>query len=90
MWVLGSSDPDRGYEKAVGWAEHYVELEAEEGNDTVSGIYGGEKRNVSIAIRRVGDDTAAAFVYVTSSIYRFPRSGRSPTTPTARARSARV
>jgi hypothetical protein len=38
MWVLGSSDPDHGYEKAVGWAEHYVELEAEEGNDTVSGI----------------------------------------------------
>jgi hypothetical protein len=70
MWVLGSSDPDHSYEKAVGWAEDYVELEAEEGNDTVSGIYAGEKRNVSIAIRQVGDDedTAAVFVYITSSI----------------------
>jgi hypothetical protein len=71
MWVLGSSGPDPpGYEKAVGWAEDYVELEAEEGNDTVSGIYAGEKRDVSIAIRQVGDDedTAAVFVYITSSI----------------------
>jgi hypothetical protein len=69
-WILGSSDPDHSYEKAVGWAENYVELEPEEGNDTVSGIYTDETRSVSIAIRQVGDDvdTAAFLIYITSSI----------------------
>lgn len=70
LWVLGSSDPDHSYEKAVSWAEDYVDLEAEEGNDTVSGIYTDKTRNVSIAIRQVGDDveTAAFLMYITSSI----------------------
>ena len=70
LWVLGSSDDDHAYEKAVGWAEDYVELEAEEGNDTVSGVYVGEDRNISIAIRQIGDDedTAAFLIYITSSI----------------------
>jgi hypothetical protein len=72
MWVLGSSDPDHSYEKAVSWAENYVELELEpeEGNDTVSGIHTDGTRSVSIAIRQVGDDveTAAFLIYITSSI----------------------
>jgi hypothetical protein len=50
-WLLGTSDPDHSYEKAVTWAEDYVELEAEVGNDTVSGIYTDDNRSVSIAIR---------------------------------------
>jgi hypothetical protein len=54
----------------VSWAENYVELEPEEGNDTVSGIYTDKTRSVSIAIRQVGDDveTAAFLIYITSSI----------------------
>lgn len=69
-WALGTSDPDHSYQKAVAWAEDYVDLEAEEGNDTVSGIYADEKRSVSIAIRQVGDDTDTAgfLIYLTSSI----------------------
>jgi hypothetical protein len=70
MWVLGSSDPDHSYEKAVSWAEYYVELEPEEGNDTVSDIYTDKARSVSIAFRQVGDDveTPAFLIYITSSI----------------------
>ena len=69
LWALGTSDKDHSYEKAVGWAENYVELVAEEGNDTVSGVYIGEDRNVDIAIRQVGDDvdTAGFIMYITSS-----------------------
>jgi hypothetical protein len=70
MWVLGTSDPDHSYERAVAWAEDYVELEADEDMDMVSGTYTDDDRSVTIDIRQAGDDieTAGFILYVTSSI----------------------
>jgi hypothetical protein len=70
MWVLGTSDPDHSYEKAVTWAEDYVVLEPDEDIDMVSGTYTGDDRSVTIDIRQVGDDieTAGFLLYVTSSV----------------------
>jgi hypothetical protein len=70
MWVLGTSDSDHSYEKAVTWAEGYVELEPDEDMDMVTGTYSDDGRSVTIDIRQVGDnsDTAGFLLYVTSSI----------------------
>ncbi|WP_139824916.1 hypothetical protein [Agreia pratensis] len=70
MWVLGSSDRDHSYEKAVSWAKGYVDLKPEGDDRTVSGIYVGKTRNVSIMIVQAGDDvdTAGFWMYITSSI----------------------